>query len=71
MDKLVKSNNFKSREDLLKASLNHYLQEASEKEKFYRRMDKIADKKGITKDDIIKKCKKVGKRVYREEYGVD
>lgn len=41
------------------------------KESVFEKMARIADAKGITKEDIVRVCREVGKELHEEEFGKD
>jgi Arc/MetJ-type ribon-helix-helix transcriptional regulator len=70
MENLIKSGFFESKSDLIRHSVRHFIEEKTLSVPLLIKKNAIqADKLGITHEDLIKKAKKIGAKVYEEEYG--
>lgn len=72
IDELVKRGYFTNRSDAIRMSVRYYYYSEMKGLKvpsIIKKLSKIAAERGITEKDVIKACRKAGKKVYKEVYG--
>lgn len=70
LDKLVKKGYFTNRSDAIRTSVRFYLQmDKIDIPPIIKEMSAVADRVGITREDIVETSRKVRRQIYEEEYG--
>lgn len=71
IDKMVVDGYFTSRSDLIRASIRRYVDELRKTAPIISKLSREANRKSISREDVLKASRKARRDIYREVYGND